>query len=34
MVFIFYVAYIVWGLVDYFLLGRSRRPRAPDQKTA
>jgi len=34
MVFIFYVAYIAWGLVDYFLLGRSRRPTAPDRKTA
>jgi CDP-diacylglycerol--serine O-phosphatidyltransferase len=34
MVFIFYVAYIAWGLVDYFLLGRSRRPTPPEQKTA
>jgi CDP-diacylglycerol--serine O-phosphatidyltransferase len=33
MVFIFYVAYISWGLVEYFLLGRSRHPTPPDPKT-
>jgi CDP-diacylglycerol--serine O-phosphatidyltransferase len=32
MIFIFYVSYIAWGLVEYFLLGRSRRPTSPDTK--
>lgn len=34
MIFIFYVSYIGWGLVEYFLLGRSRRPSTPDTKSA
>ena len=33
MVFIFYISYIGWGIVEYFLLGRSRRPPTPDPKT-
>jgi CDP-diacylglycerol---serine O-phosphatidyltransferase len=32
MVFIFYASYIGWGLVEYFLLGRSRRHSTPDPK--
>jgi CDP-diacylglycerol---serine O-phosphatidyltransferase len=30
MIFIFYVSYIGWGLVEYVFLGRSRRPTLPD----
>jgi CDP-diacylglycerol---serine O-phosphatidyltransferase len=32
MIFIFYVSYIAWGLVEYFILGRSRRPTPPEQQ--